>query len=207
MIKDQSALILIDLQNDFCSKGSLEVPDADAIIPLANRLSGCFDLVVATKDWHPKDHLCFASNHPGKKVNEIITIGDIKQILWPDHCIQETKGSEFHPDLNTAPINKIFYKGSNKNIDSYSAFFDNAHLSETGLASYLHEQGIKDVHMMGLATDYCVKYSCLDAVRLGFNTYVIKDACRGVNLKEEDSAKAFEEMSREGVKIVNISEY
>jgi nicotinamidase/pyrazinamidase len=202
---NKTALILVDLQNDFCHGGSLAVPDADAIIPMANDLQAYFDLVIATKDWHPRDHASFAANHPDKKVGDIIMINGIEQILWPVHCVQDTKGAEFHPDLNTSLIEKIFYKGCDRNIDSYSAFFDNAHQRATGLADYLHAEEIKSIYIMGLATDYCVKYSCRDAVNLGFNTFIVEDACRGVELQEGDIKAALNEMSAEGVEIIQSS--
>jgi len=196
------ALIMVDLQNDFCPGGNLSVPDGDAVIPLANQLQKKFERIIATKDWHPKDHVSFASNHPGKREGDVIIMDGIEQTLWPNHCIQYTHGSEFHPSLETSKINKIILKGMDKTVDSYSTFFDNAHLRDTGLAAYLKENHITDIYIMGLATDYCVKYSCRDAVKLGFNTSVIVDACRGVELHEGDIANALEEMRNEGVKIV-----
>lgn len=196
------ALILVDLQNDFCQGGSLAVPEADAVILLANQWQAQFDLVIATKDWHPADHLSFASNHPGHGVGDVVTVKDISQILWPDHCVQGTPGSDFHPELNTQYLNKIIFKGTNKYIDSYSAFFDNAHFSTTGLADYLHAEKVTDVYIMGLATDYCVKYSCLDAIKLGFATHLILAGCRGVELKAGDIAQSIEEMERCGVNML-----
>lgn len=194
---------MVDLQNDFCEGGSLAVPFADEIIPLANQLQAYFDIVIATKDWHPKDHMSFASNHAGKAVFDIVTVNGLDQILWPDHCIQESYGSQFHPGLDTSRITKIIYKGTDKNIDSYSTFFDNAHLRETGLKDFLRREGIQDIYIMGLATDYCVKYSCRDAVKLGFNTHIIEDACRGVGLNADDINNAMTEMVKEGVKITH----
>jgi nicotinamidase/pyrazinamidase len=205
-MKERKALIMVDLQNDFCRNGSLEVPDADAIIPHANQLQNYFDEIIASKDWHPQDHVSFASNHPGKKVNDILEINGIRQILWPDHCVQNTKGADFHPDLLTTHISKIIYKGTDKNIDSYSAFFDNGHLRETDLKNYLHDRNIKKIYIMGLATDYCVKYTCLDAVELGFETYFIEDACRGVQLVEGDIVRAIEEMKTKGVHILHMKD-
>lgn len=202
LMENKKALMMVDLQNDFCRGGSLEVPDANTIIPLANQLQKYFELVIATKDWHPQDHTSFAANHPGKIVNDVLLINGIEQILWPIHCVQETRGAEFNPELETSRINKIFFKGTDKNIDNYSTFFDNAHLRKTGLEDYLHEQHVNDIYIMGLATDYCVKYSCRDAVKLGFNTYIIEDACRGVELHEGDIVKSLEEMQAEGVKVI-----
>lgn len=202
MIKQTAALLMVDLQNDFCQGGNLAVPDGDAVIAVANRLQPLFDMVIATKDWHPIDHGSFASNHPGKNIGDTVELNTIPQLLWPDHCVQDSQGAAFHPDLDTKKITKIIFKGTHKNIDSYSAFFDNAHLKETGLANYLRDHGIQTLYILGLATDYCVKYSCRDAVKSGFETYVIEDACRGVELKPGDVAAAFQEMRDEGVKIV-----
>lgn len=201
-MENKASLILVDLQNDFCHGGSLAVPDGDAVISIANQLQHYFDIIVATKDWHPQNHVSFSSSHVDKKVFDVVSVGNLNQVLWPNHCVQHSKGAEFHPDLDISLINKIIYKGTNKNVDSYSAFFDNSHLRETGLADYLHEHHIKDVYIMGLATDYCVKYSCLDAVQLGFNTYLIEDACRGVEIKKGDINKALLEMKNRGVKLI-----
>lgn len=204
-MNNKHALIMVDLQNDFCHGGSLAVPDGDAVILIANQLQPYFDIIIATKDWHPKDHTSFASNHSGKKIGDIVKVKDMPQILWPDHCVQHSKGSEFHPQLHTETIQKIIYKGTDKHIDSYSAFFDNAHLRETGLATYLHELGVHTIYIMGLATDYCVKYSCRDAVKCGFETYVIEEGCRGVELKPGDVAAAFNEMRTEGIHVVSFA--
>ncbi|OGT53269.1 MAG: nicotinamidase [Gammaproteobacteria bacterium RIFCSPHIGHO2_12_FULL_42_13] len=195
------ALIIVDLQNDFCTGGSLAVPESDAVIPIVNKLQAYFDLVIATKDWHPHDHMSFASTHPGQKVGDIINMNSIPQILWPNHCVQDTPGSQLHPQLQTASVNKIIFKGTDKTIDSYSAFFDNAHSRETGLNHYLQGENIKEIYIAGLATDYCVKYSTLDALKQGYSVYVIEDACRGVGLNSGDVAKAIEEMRVAGAKI------
>jgi len=205
-MKEDSALILIDLQRDFCRGGSLEVPDAEVLIPLANQLQESFDNIVATKDWHPVDHVSFASSHLGKKINDILVINGVQQVLWPVHCVQNTPGAEFHRNLSTDKINKIVFKGTDKDIDSYSAFFDNARLRETDLKNYLQEKNIRKVFIMGLATDYCVKYSCLDAVALGFETYLIEDACRGVELIEGNIARAIDEMKEKGVHIIRVKD-
>lgn len=196
------ALILVDLQNDFLPGGALAVPEGNEIIPIINKLQDLnFNAIVATKDWHPANHGSFAANHnkqPGKR----IILDGLEQILWPTHCVQDTEGSEFCKGWKKDKIDKIIYKGTEKNIDSYSTFFDNGHRKATGLADFLHEKGIKDIYIAGLATDYCVKYSVLDATKLGFNVYVIADACRGVNLQPNDSKKAFDEMQRAGAKII-----
>jgi len=195
------AIILVDLQNDFCPGGALAVDEGDQIIPLINDLQDQFDLVVATQDWHPKDHLSFANNH-GKRVGEVVQLGGLDQILWPDHCVQGGKGAEFVPKLDTSKIDRVFQKGTDKQIDSYSGFFDNGHRKATGLGDYLKEKGVEKVYVVGLATDYCVKYTAVDAVRLGFKTTLIEDACRGVDLKNGDVQRAIEEMKKAGVRIV-----
>ena len=197
---------MVDLQNDFCSGGHLTVPCSDDIIPIANQLQQYFDYVVATQDWHPQNHMSFASNHPGYRIGDMIVVDDIPQILWPDHCIQNSHGSAFHPNLNFNKVKKIFHKGIDKKIDSYSAFFDNAHRRSTGLGDYLLSLGIEDIYIMGLATDYCVKYSSLDAIHLGFNVYVIEDACRGVELQSGDIVKALGEMQKAGVHIIKLKD-
>jgi nicotinamidase/pyrazinamidase len=202
----KNALIMVDLQNDFCPGGSLAVPGGHEVIPLANQLQNHFDYIIATQDWHTEDHVSFASSHEGGKKGSVVTIEGIEQVLWPDHCVQFTKGADFHPELQTKKIAKIFYKGSDANIDSYSGFYDNAHLRSTGLAEYLREEGIDTVYILGLATDYCVKYTALDAKELEFDVYVIEDACRGVELNPGDIEKALNEMREAGVKIVKVED-
>jgi nicotinamidase/pyrazinamidase len=198
----KKALVLVDLQNDFIPGGSLAVREGDAVIPIANALQKKFNLVVATQDWHPQNHGSFASNHPGKHPGDMITLGGLPQVLWPDHCVQGSRGARFHPVLNRTHIAKVFRKGTDPEIDSYSTFFDNAHRKSTGLGDYLKHEKVTDVYLAGLATDYCVKYSALDAVHLGFKTHVILDACRGVELKPGDTKKAIEEMRKAGVEIL-----
>jgi nicotinamidase/pyrazinamidase len=196
------ALILVDIQNDFLPGGALAVPNGDSVIPLANQLEGAFKLVVATQDWHPANHGSFAANHPGRHPGEVIQLKKLPQILWPVHCVQNTRGAELAPSLRLNRVNKVFKKGTDADIDSYSAFFDNGHLRATGLAEYLKEKKVTDVYVLGLATDYCVKFTALDAVGLGFKTWLIEDACRGVDLKPGDVQKAIEEMKEAGVKVV-----
>ena len=163
------ALLLVDLQNDFLPGGALAVPEGDQVISVVNSLlkKKIFDCIVASKDCHPLDHGSFAVAH-GRQAGQEIDLFGLKQILWPVHCVQGTQGAEFDPGLDTSKIEKIFYKGVEKNIDSYSAFFDNGHRRETGLQAYLHERGVRDLYVAGLATDYCVKYSVLDAAKMGF---------------------------------------
>jgi len=196
------ALVLVDLQNDFCPGGALAVPEGDRVIPLANRLQDRFALVVATQDWHPAGHRSFAANHAGRKPGDVIPWAGLEQILWPVHCVQDTPGADFHPAFDRARIRRVFRKGIDPDIDSYSAFFDNAHRRSTGLGEFLKEQAVTEVCLAGLATDYCVKYSALDAVALGLPTTVIGDACRGVELRPGDVEEALAAMRAAGVKIV-----
>jgi len=199
------ALIAVDLQNDFCPGGALAVKEGDRVIPLINRLQGKFPLVIATQDWHPPDHLSFASNHR-KKPGEIIQLNGQEQVLWPDHCVQGTKGAELVKTFDTSKVEKVFHKGTDKQIDSYSCFFDNGHLRSTGLGEHLKHKGVTEVCLAGLATDYCVKYSALDAVGLGFQVTVIEDACRGVELEPGDSKRALEHLERAGVRVIRSQE-
>ena len=195
------ALILVDLQNDFLPGGALAVPDGDKVVPVANRVQEKFELIVATQDWHPANHGSFAANHPGKKLFEMIDLNGLPQVLWPTHCVQNQPGAEFAKDLNTTKIRKIFHKGTDPAIDSYSGFFDNGHRKATGLGDYLKAQGADEVYVLGLATDYCVKFTALDAVQLGFKTYFVEDASRGVNLNSSDVANAIAEMKKAGVTV------
>ena len=191
-----NALIIVDLQNDFLPDGALPVPHGDGVIPLANELQRCFELVLATQDWHPPDHGSFAANHPGKKPGDRIPLDGIEQILWPVHCVQNTPGAELAPSFDTSRIAHVFQKGVDPRIDSYSTFFDNAHRRSTGLAAYLKERSIKDIYLLGLALDYCVKYSALDARQLGLNTHVIVDGCRGIGLEAGNIDRALGEMKQ-----------
>ena len=200
------ALILVDLQNDFMPGGALGVPEGDQVVPIANQMQKVFDFAVATQDWHPRDHGSFAQNHPGREVGELIDLDGISQVLWPVHCVQNSRGSELVSTLDTARIRRVFRKGTDPSIDSYSAFFDNGHRQSTGLMDYLREHGVREVYLLGLATDYCVKFSALDARQLGFTTTVIEDGCRGVGLHERDVANAIEEMRVEGVDFRSSSE-
>jgi nicotinamidase/pyrazinamidase len=201
-----NALIIVDLQNDFLPGGALPVPHGDEVVPIANELQSRFDVVVATKDWHPPDHGSFAANHPGKKPGDRIILDGIEQILWPVHCVQNTHGAEFAPAFDTSRIADVFHKGIERNIDSYSTFFDNAHQRHTGLAHYLRKRSIQDIYLMGLALDYCVKYSVLDARQLGLNTHVILDGCRGIELARGDIGRAIDEMKRAGAVLLKSSE-
>lgn len=202
----KEALILVDIQNDFCPGGSLAVNEGEQIVPIVNGLQKKFELCIATQDWHPADHVSFAANHHNKKPGEFIPLGNSQQILWPVHCSQGSKGAEFVTGLEMERIGKVFQKGTDKMVDSYSGFFDNDHKSSTGLGDYLKEKGVEEIYITGLATDYCVKYTALDAVKLGFKTNVVLDACRGVNLNAGDVENAVSEMKSAGVRIISSKE-
>jgi len=198
------ALLVIDVQNDFCPGGKLEVPGGDQIIDTINQLTPFFNCVVQTQDWHPLDHSSFASNHKGKKPYESISVDYGEQVLWPNHCVQESRGAEFHSDLETNYTNMIIRKGFRPEIDSYSAFFENDKTTNTGLKGYLDSLNIRTVFITGLATDFCVKWSALDAVKCGFKTYVVEDAVKGININESVD-KAMKEMYDAGVEFINSS--
>ncbi len=176
------ALIVIDVQNDFCPGGALEVPQGDDIIERINDLMADVDAVILTQDWHPARHSSFASSHAGKGPYEMIEMPYGPQVLWPDHCVQGTTGGQFHADLNETAADLIIRKGYNPDIDSYSAFFENDHTTPTGLDGYLRSRGISDVVIVGLALDFCVNYSAVDAAKLGFNVEVRQDLCRAIDL-------------------------
>jgi len=200
------ALILTDLQNDFLPGGALAVPEGDVVIPIANRIQALFPVVVATQDWHPADHGSFAANHPGKKVYDEIELAGLRQTLWPVHCVQNTKGADFAPAVYRARIQKIFQKGVDPEIDSYSGFYDNAHRRSTGMGEWLKAHEVSDVFLCGLATDYCVKFSALDALKLGFKTHLVEDACRGVNVHPGDTAQAIKDLQAAGVEVLQSRE-
>jgi nicotinamidase/pyrazinamidase len=194
------ALIVIDVQKDFCPGGALAVAGGDEIVPLVNRLIGEFDHVVLTQDWHPARHSSFASTHPGRNPFETVEMPYGQQTLWPNHCVQGTQGAEFHPTLEWTKAELVIRKGFRPGIDSYSAFFENDHRTPTGLAGYLRERGISDLTLVGLATDFCVAYSALDAVRSGFSATVLLDACRAIDL-DGSLAAMKDEMAAEGVRL------
>ena len=193
------ALILVDIQNDFLPGGALAVPDGDQVIPVVNALQPMFPVVVATQDWHPKNHGSFAESHEGKDVFEQIELNGLPQTLWPVHCVQHTEGAELAAGLNQEGIVKVFPKGTDAGIDSYSGLFDNGRRKSTGLGEWLKAEGVAEVFVCGLATDYCVKFTALDAARTGFKTYFIEDASRGVNLQPDHVTNAIAEMERAGV--------
>ena len=196
------ALVLVDIQNDFLPGGALPVREGDQVVPVANRLMAWFPLVVATQDWHPSDHQSFASQHPGRRVGEQAQVRGLDQTLWPDHCVRDTWGADFASGLAIWRVHRIFQKGIDRDIDSYSGFYDNGHLRSTGLADFLRIRGVTDVCVMGLATDYCVKFTVLDALQQGFRVRVVRDGCRGVNLQSGDADRAWHELQRAGAEIV-----
>jgi nicotinamidase/pyrazinamidase len=194
-------LIVVDVQNDFCPGGALAVPDGDAVVPVVNRLSERFAHRILTQDWHPAGHSSFASSHPGKAPFETVEMPYGTQVLWPDHCVQGTGGAAFHRDLALDGAELIVRKGFRAAIDSYSAFFENDRTTPTGLAGYLRDRGFESVVLVGLATDFCVAYSALDARRLGFATTVVTDGCRAIDLNGSLDA-AMKEMAAAGVRFV-----
>lgn len=196
------ALIWVDLQNDFLPGGALAVPAGDQVIAVANRLARDFSRVIATQDWHPADHGSFAAQHPGRVPGEIIELHGLPQVLWPVHCVQNTGGAAFAPGLETARIERVFPKGTDRTVDSYSGFFDNGRRVATGLGDYLRERGVEEVTVLGLATDYCVRFTALDAVSLGFRTRLVVEGCRAVELAPGDGARALEAMSAAGVELI-----
>ena len=198
------ALVVIDVQNDFIPGGQLEVQQGDLIVPVINRLQKYFDLVVTTQDWHPQNHKSFASNHSNKKPFDEINLNGQKQILWPDHCVQGSKGAEFHPGLEVNKIAAIFRKGMDPEIDSYSGFYDNGHQISTGLSGYLKEKVITEIYFCGLAADICVYYTIKDSLKEGFSAILIEDASRPLSNDTFMSIK--NELTKMGVSIINSNE-
>ena len=197
------ALVLVDLQNDFCPGGALAVARGDETIEVANRVARHFDTVVATQDWHPRDHGSFAVNRKDATPYQMGELGGLPQVMWPMHCVQDTRGAAFRDDLDRERIAKVFPKGTDATIDSYSGLWDNGQRKSTGLAEWLRAQGIDTVYVLGLATDYCVKATAIDACREGFATYLVEDACRAVELKPGDGERAIEAMREAGVIVVD----
>lgn len=177
----KEALIIVDIQNDFLPGGSLAVSGGNEIIPIINSLQNRFDLVIATQDWHPENHKSFASAHLGKKEYDVIKLNGLSQVLWPDHCIQGTEGAAFSAELNDKKIEAIFRKGMDPEIDSYSGFYDNGRRKNTGMAGYLRDRGIKTIYICGIAADFCVYYTAIDGLDLGFEVFIIEDASRAIN--------------------------
>lgn len=200
-----NALIVVDVQNDFLPGGALPVTDGQAIIPLINALQPCFDVVVATQDWHPADHVSFAESHPGTRVGEEIDLDGRRQILWPVHCVADSPGAALAGGLETARIERVFRKGVDRHVDSYSGFFDDGRVS-TGLGDYLRQRGAIHLYLCGLALEYCVRATALDARREGWNTHVILDATRALEAAPGDMARAIESLQAAGVELLMSDE-
>jgi nicotinamidase/pyrazinamidase len=203
---DDGVLIIVDVQNDFCPGGALAVPQGDEIIPIVNGLAARFRNVVLTQDWHPRDHSSFASSHPGTKPFDTIGVSYGPQVLWPEHCVQDTRGAAFHPALRAPHAALVLRKGFRRAIDSYSAFYENDRKTPTGLTGYLHERGLKRLFLAGLAFDFCVRYSAEDARREGFDAFVIEDACRGIDVAGSIAATRTS-LAAIGVPCVNTHEF
>jgi nicotinamidase/pyrazinamidase len=199
------ALLIVDVQNDFTPGGALAVPEGDRVVPVINALQERFPLVVATQDWHPANHVSFAANHPGRAIGEVVRVSGVDQILWPVHCVQRSAGAELRRDLDMTRVVRVFHKGTDSLIDSYSTFYDNGHRRATGLTDFLREWDVAHVFVVGLATDYCVRFSALDALASGFRVTVIRDACRGVDLAPGDSARALADLEARGARVVDSS--
>jgi nicotinamidase/pyrazinamidase len=202
----KAALIVVDVQNDFIPGGALAVPEGDLVVPVANQMMRRFDLVVATQDWHPPDHGSFASRYPGKRPGDFVELNGRQQILWPDHCVAHSSGAAFVSGLDVDGIAHVVRKGMDKRVDSYSGFFDNDRRKSTGLGEYLKQQEVDQVAIVGLATEYCVKFTALDARRLGFETRLIREGVRGVELNPGDCEKAYTAMRDAGVSIVGVED-
>jgi nicotinamidase/pyrazinamidase len=196
------ALIWVDLQNDFLPGGALAVPEGDRVVAVANRVARDFSRVIATQDWHPGDHGSFAAQHPGRSPGEVIELYGLPQVLWPVHCVQNTGGAAFAAGLESARIERVFPKGTDRTVDSYSGFFDNGRRVATGLGEYLLARGVEEVTVLGLATDYCVRFTALDAVSLGLRTRLVVSGCRAVELAPGDGARALEAMAAAGVELI-----
>jgi nicotinamidase/pyrazinamidase len=205
MTRASDALLVVDVQNDFCPGGALAVPDGDAVVPVINALAQRFAHVVLTQDWHPADHASFASQHAGRRPFETIEMPYGAQTLWPDHCVQDTPGAAFHPTLALPRAELVLRKGFRRGVDSYSAFQENDRRTPTGLAGYLRERGVTRLYLVGLATDYCVAYSALDALAAGFAAVVVEDACRAIDLAGS-LADAMAKMTAAGVTIAHAAD-
>jgi len=195
-----NTLLIIDVQNDFCPGGKLAVPDGDSVVPIINSLIPKFDSIIQTQDWHPRGHHSFASSHEGKEPYDTVEMDYGTQVLWPDHCVQGTHGSEFHPDLNTTKTEVIIRKGFRKEIDSYSTFYENDQKTPTGLTGYLRERGISEIYTAGLATDFCVKWSVIDGLKENFNVHIIEDAVKGIDI-DGSVEQAWKEMREAGAHV------
>ena len=202
MAARERVLLIVDVQNDFCPGGSLAVDGGDEVVPVINGIIPLFSRVVATQDWHPADHVSFASNHPGRKPLDVVDAGGIEQVLWPDHCVQGTRGAELHSRLAIGHVELVLRKGIHQGLDSYSAFFENDHRTDTGLRYYLKGMGAREIFLCGLTTDYCVRSSALDARGIGLRVTVIVDACRGVGFPTGSVQRSMDDMRQAGVKLV-----
>ena len=200
-IQPGDALLVVDVQNDFCPGGALAVPDGDAVVPVINRITPAFPVVVATQDWHPRGHISFASRHEGKNPFEVIEIQGTEQVLWPDHCVEGTPGADFHPRLDTTAVRFVLRKGANREVDSYSAFVENDRRTTTGLAGLLRELGVERIFVSGLATDVCVRATAMDGRGAGFQVALLEDACRPVDVPPGNLAGALRQMLDAGVRI------
>ena len=199
------ALLIVDIQNDFCPGGALAVPGGDKIVPVINKLIDKFDAIIQTQDWHPEGHSSFASSHEGKNPYDTIEMEYGTQVLWPDHCVQGSEGADFHPNLNIKKSQVIIRKGFRKEIDSYSTFFENDQKTTTGLTGYLNQRDITDLYTVGLATDFCVKWSILDGIDEGFTMHIVEDAVKGIDL-DGSIEQAWKEMKEKGVKVTSSEE-
>ncbi|MFH0998706.1 MAG: bifunctional nicotinamidase/pyrazinamidase [Pseudomonadota bacterium] len=206
MIKKKNALLVVDVQNDFCPGGALAIREGDKVIPVINQILPIFDTIIATRDWHPANHVSFAANHPEKNVYDVIDINGISQVLWPSHCVSGSMGAAFHPGLETEHFKLILNKGMNSSLDSYSVFLENDKNTPTGIDGFLRSLEITRIFLCGLATDYCVFYSALDAISFGFETCVVIDACCGVDVPERNIENAIQLMKSSGVKIISSLE-
>lgn len=200
-VADRDLLVVVDVQNDFCPGGALAVPGGDAAIPVIHRIAPLFEHIVLTQDWHPPGHCSFASSYVGKKPFEVVELSGGEQRLWPDHCVQGTRGAEVHPELHLDRAELILRKGFRKDMDSYSAFFENDHRTPTGLTGYCRERGLERMFFVGLAYDFCVAYSAMDARRRGFEAVIIRDACRAIDV-EGSVAEVEAGFARVGAQVV-----
>lgn len=198
-MSDNTALIIVDVQNDFCTGGALEVPAGESVVQPINGIMSLYDCIIATQDWHPRGHFSFASSHEDKQVYETVPFQGGLQTLWPDHCIAGTDGAMLHPELDTAPIDLILRKGTDPSIDSYSAFYENDHTTNTGLAGYLAARGIESVVICGLATDFCVYFTALDALQCGLDVSLFIDGVRGIDIPKGSLDMKLSELRQKGV--------
>jgi nicotinamidase/pyrazinamidase len=206
IVSSQDVLIVVDVQSDFCTGGALAVPGGERVVPAINRIAEKFETIVLTQDWHPRDHVSFASNHPHKRPFETVELAYGRQVLWPDHCVQGSAGAEFHRELDIQRASLVLRKGAHRDIDSYSAFYENDHTTTTGLAGYLRERGAGTLFVAGLAFDFCVRYTAEDGRRAGFEVAVIEDACRGIDL-DGSLAATHHSLKSLGIPIVSIEAF